>query len=81
MEDTREDIIKYSAGGLKDFTRVAASDPVMWKDIFMMNKENILNSISYFLSSMEELKKAITQGDSEKLVSEFERSRALRRSL
>lgn len=81
MEDIKEDIIKYSAGGLKDFTRVAASDPVMWKDIFMMNRENILNSISYFMSSIEELKKAIAQGDSEKLVSEFERSRTLRRSL
>ncbi len=81
MEDIREDILNYSAGGLKDFTRVAASDPVMWRDISMMNKDNILNSISHFLSSLEDIKRAIVQGDSEKLVFEFEKSKALRISL
>lgn len=81
MEDIRGDLLNYSAGGLKDFTRVAASDPVMWRDISMMNKDNILNSISRFLSSLEDIKSAIAQGDSEKLVFEFEKSKALRRSL
>ncbi|MEW6614278.1 MAG: prephenate dehydrogenase/arogenate dehydrogenase family protein [Thermodesulfobacteriota bacterium] len=77
----KEDILSYSAGGLKDFTRIAASHPIMWKDIFLMNKENVLNGITHFQSSLEEIKKAIAEGDSEKLVSEFQRSREVRRSI
>lgn len=81
MKDTKEDILSYSAGGLKDFTRIAASHPTMWKDIFLMNKENVLNSIAHFQSSLEEIKRAIAEEDSEKLVSEFQKSREVRRAI
>jgi prephenate dehydrogenase len=53
----------------------------MWKDIFLMNKENVLNGITHFQLSLEEIKRAIAEGDSEKLVSEFQRSREVRRSI
>ncbi|MFH2012955.1 MAG: prephenate dehydrogenase/arogenate dehydrogenase family protein [Pseudomonadota bacterium] len=77
----KEDIVSYSAGGLKDFTRIAASDPIMWKDIFIMNKENMLDGITHFQSSLEEIKKAIEEEDSGKLVSIFQKSREVRRSI
>ncbi|MFH1623736.1 MAG: prephenate dehydrogenase, partial [Pseudomonadota bacterium] len=81
MEDSIEDIVSYSGGGLKDFTRVAASHPIMWRDISLMNRKNILNDIRHFESSLNEIKSAIANGDSEKLVSEFEKSRRVRRSM
>ena len=81
IKDNKEDILSYSAGGLKDFTRIAASHPTMWKDIFLMNKENVLNSITHFQSSLEEIKRAIAEEDSEKLVSEFQKSREVRRAI
>jgi prephenate dehydrogenase len=81
IKDPKEDILSYSAGGLKDFTRVAASNPTMWKDIFLMNKENVLNSITDFQSSLEEIKRDIAEEDSEKLVSEFQKSREVRRAI
>jgi len=76
-----KDKLSYSAGGLKDFTRVAASHPIMWRDISLMNRDNILNCIAYFQSSLEEIKRAVTEGDSERLLSEFEESRKARRHI
>lgn len=74
-------IIEYSAGGLRDFSRIAASDPIIWRDIFFMNKENILPLIDHFQKIMEEIKSHIMRGDSESLVSEFERIRTFRRKI
>lgn len=74
-------IVDFSAGGLRDFTRIAASDPVMWRDIFFMNKENMLPLIAHFQKVLEELKSHIIKEDSEKLISEFDRSRTFRRKI
>ena len=57
----KQDVIQYSAGGLRDFTRIAASDPVMWRDIFIDNSENILKTLDKFSNNLEELKKAIKE--------------------
>ena len=73
--------LTYSAGGLKDFTRIAASHPIMWKDISLMNRNNLLNSIVSFQSSLDVIKTAIAEGDSERLVSEFTKAREVRRSI
>lgn len=74
-------IVDFSAGGLRDFTRIAASDPVMWRDIFFMNKDNMLPLIDHFQKVLEELKSNILKEDSEKLTSEFDRSRTFRRKI
>ena len=79
--ENAETKLSYSAGGLKDFTRIAASHPSMWRDISLMNRKNILESIAAFQSSLDSIKTSIVQGDSEKLESEFKRSREIRRSL
>lgn len=73
--------LTYSAGGLKDFTRIAASHPIMWKDISLMNRNNLLNSIVSFQSSLDMITTAIANGDSEILVSEFTKAREVRRSI
>ena len=57
----KNDIIRYSAGGLRDFTRIAASDPIMWKDIFIDNSDLIIDAINKFSKSLDEFKKAITE--------------------
>ena len=60
-EKFRGEIIKYSAGGLRDFTRIASSDPLMWRDIFIDNSENILNILDEFSKNIDDFKKAITK--------------------
>tara|TARA_Y100001970_G_scaffold265590_1_gene353370 strand:- start:3514 stop:4413 length:900 start_codon:yes stop_codon:yes gene_type:complete len=80
-EKTKDDIIRYSAGGLRDFTRIAASDPKMWKDIFIDNSSLIINAIEKFSKSLEEFKKAITEKDSKKLLEIFEKSKEFRKSI
>ena len=59
MINLKSDIIKYSAGGLRDFTRIAASDPIMWRDIFIDNSENIIKILDKFSENLEGFKKAI----------------------
>ena len=74
-----KNIFSFSAGGFKDFTRIAASDPVMWKDIALMNKDKLLSAIKLFQEYLEELKEAIEREDGERLLSEFQKSRAFKR--
>ncbi len=77
----KESIFKFSGGGLKDFTRIAASHPIMWKDIALMNKGNLLNLMEGFQKTLEELKELINRGDGDELVRKFEESRRIRRGL
>ena len=77
----KNDIIQYSGGGLRDFTRIAASDPTMWKDIFIDNSENILKVLNNFTENLEELKKAILNKDEKKLISIFSSTKKVRKEI
>ncbi len=78
MKDFEENILQFSAGGFKDFTRIAASDPVMWRDIALQNRENILHSIDFFENSLSRLKDAITRNDGKMIEELFKTSRDTR---
>ena len=80
-EKVKDDIIKYSAGGLRDFTRIAASDPIMWRDIFIDNSALIIQAIDKFIENLDEFKKAISEKDSKKLIEIFEKSKDFRKSV
>tara|TARA_Y100000590_G_scaffold90225_1_gene101699 strand:+ start:7281 stop:8180 length:900 start_codon:yes stop_codon:yes gene_type:complete len=80
-KEMKEDIIRYSAGGLRDFTRIAASDPIMWRDIFIDNSSLIIKAIDKFIKNLDEFKKAISEKDSKKLLEIFEKSRDFRKSV
>ena len=73
-----KDIIKYSAGGLRDFTRIASSDPIMWRDIFIENSKNIIKVIDEFIKNLEDLKKNISENDIIKLEELFKNSKKIR---
>jgi cyclohexadieny/prephenate dehydrogenase len=78
---TRSEVLKFSAGGFRDFTRIAASDPVMWRDIFLANKEGVLEMLGRFNEDIAALTKAIRKGDGEALFEHFTRTRAIRRGV
>ncbi|HVV65151.1 MAG TPA: prephenate/arogenate dehydrogenase family protein [Rhizomicrobium sp.] len=78
---TKSEVIKYSAGGFRDFTRIAASDPVMWRDVFLNNKEAVLEVLGRFSEDLSALQRAIRWGDGEALFNLFTRTRAIRRSI
>ena len=78
---TQSEVIKFSAGGFRDFTRIAASDPVMWRDVFLNNKEAVLEMLGRFNEDLASLQKAIRWGDGEALEKFFTRTRAIRRSI
>lgn len=80
-EVTESEVIKYSAGGFRDFTRIAASDPVMWRDVFLANKEAVLATLQRFNEDLTALQQAIRRGDGAKLEDWFTRTRAIRRSI
>ena len=75
------DIIKYSAGGLRDFTRIAASNPIMWRDIFLHNQKNTIETIDKFIKNLEDLKKAIKNKDGEKLKEIFTKTQKIRKQI
>ena len=77
----RQEVIQYSAGGLRDFTRIAASDPIMWRDIFIDNSVNILKVLDNFSNNLEELKKAIKEKDKDKLFKIFSSTKEVRREI
>ena len=77
----RNDIIQYSAGGLRDFTRIAASDPLMWKDIFFDNSENILKVLDNYSKNLDEIKSAIKNKDSKKLLEIFSSTKKVRKEI
>ncbi len=78
---TQSEIIKFSAGGFRDFTRIAASDPTMWRDVFLANREAVLDVIGRFNEDLAALAKAIRWGDGDMLHDFFARSRAIRRGI
>ncbi len=80
-EKFKKDVIQYSAGGLRDFTRIAASDPLMWKDIFIDNSENLLRVIDSYIDNLNELKKAIKSKDSKKLLEIFSSTKNVRKEI
>ncbi len=78
---TEKEVIKFSASGFRDFTRIAASDPTMWRDIFMNNKEAVLEILGRFTEDLAALQRAIRWGDGDALFSLFTRTRAVRRGI
>ena len=78
---TSSEVIKFSAGGFRDFTRIAASDPVMWRDVFLANKEAVLEMLGTFNEDLSKLTRAIRRGDGEALFEHFTRTRAIRRNI
>jgi cyclohexadieny/prephenate dehydrogenase len=80
-EVTRSEVIKYSAGGFRDFTRIAASDPVMWRDVFLANKDAVLEILGRFTEDLQALSRAIRWGEGDKLEELFTRTRSIRRSV
>ncbi|PHS76705.1 MAG: hypothetical protein COB59_10695 [Rhodospirillaceae bacterium] len=80
-EDTQKEVIQFSASGFRDFTRIAASDPVMWRDVFLSNKEAVLDILGRFRDDLDQLTTAIEDGDGALLEETFARTRAIRRSV
>jgi cyclohexadieny/prephenate dehydrogenase len=80
-DDLKSEVIAYSAGGFRDFTRIAASDPVMWRDIFMNNREAVLDVLQRFSEDLTALQRAIRRGEGDTLEDWFTRTRAIRRSV
>jgi cyclohexadieny/prephenate dehydrogenase len=78
---TKSEVIKYSASGFRDFTRLAASDPTMWRDVCLHNKDAILEMLARFSEDLAFLQRAIRWGDGDKLFDLFTRTRAVRRSI
>ena len=78
---TRSEVLKFSAGGFRDFTRIAASDPTMWRDVFLTNKDAVLEMLGRFNEDVSALTKAIRKGDGEALFEHFERTRAIRKGI
>ncbi len=80
-EITRSEVIKYSAGGFRDFTRIAASDPTMWRDVFLTNKDAVLEMLGRFSEDLTALQRAIRWGDGDALEALFTRTRDVRRRI
>ncbi|MFZ5704589.1 MAG: prephenate/arogenate dehydrogenase family protein [Pseudomonadota bacterium] len=80
-EVTQSEVIKFSAGGFRDFTRIAASDPTMWRDVFLNNKEAVLEMLQRFTEDLTALQRAIRWGDGDTLHDLFSRTRTVRRSI
>ena len=81
QDEKKSSIIKYSAGGLRDFTRIAASNPIMWRDIFIQNKKNTSKMIEKFIENLESLKKAIENEDGKKLEEIFIKTKKIRKEI
>ncbi|MFG1372907.1 prephenate/arogenate dehydrogenase family protein [Xanthobacter oligotrophicus] len=82
LEETlTSEVIKFSAGGFRDFTRIASSDPTMWRDVFLSNREAVLEMLGRFTEDLTALQRAIRYGDGDALFEHFTRTRAIRRSI
>ena len=81
QEEKQSAIVKYSAGGLRDFTRIAASNPIMWRDIFIQNKINTSKEIEKFIANLEDLKNAIENEDGKKLEEIFIKTKKIRKEI
>ncbi|WP_404380394.1 prephenate/arogenate dehydrogenase family protein [Caenispirillum salinarum] len=80
-EDLKQEVIKFSASGFRDFTRIAASDPVMWRDVFLNNREAVLEIMQRFTEDLTALQRAIRRGEADTLETLFTRTRAIRRAI
>ena len=80
-EDVRAEVAKYSAGGFRDFTRIAASDPIFWRDVFLNNREAVLETLQRFTEDLTALQRAIRWGEGETLEAHFRRTREVRQSV
>jgi cyclohexadieny/prephenate dehydrogenase len=80
-EATRSEVIKFSAGGFRDFTRIAASDPTMWRDVFLNNRDAVLEALGRFSEDLTALQRMIRRGDGDGLFALFTRTRAIRRGI
>jgi len=78
---TESEVLQFSAGGFRDFTRIAASDPTMWRDVFLANKDAVLEMLGTFQEDLAKLTRAIRRGDGEALFEHFTRTRAIRRGI
>jgi cyclohexadieny/prephenate dehydrogenase len=78
---TRSEVIKFSAGGFRDFTRIAASDPTMWRDVFLNNSDAVLEMLDRFLADLAVMRGAISEGDGQAMFDLFSRTRSVRRSI
>ncbi|RED36079.1 prephenate dehydrogenase [Rhodopseudomonas thermotolerans] len=78
---TQSEVLKFSAGGFRDFTRIAASDPTMWRDVFLTNKDAVLEMLGEFQEDLSKLTRAIRRGDGDALFDHFTRTRAIRRGI
>ena len=81
QDEKKSTIVKYSAGGLRDFTRIAASNPIMWRDVFIQNKKNTSKMIDKFIENLEYLKKAIENEDGKKLEEIFTKTKKVRKEI
>jgi cyclohexadieny/prephenate dehydrogenase len=82
LEDSlRSEVLKFSAGGFRDFTRIAASDPTMWRDVFLHNKDAVLEMLAQFNEDLAKLTRAMRRGDGDALFEHFTRTRAIRRGI
>ena len=79
--DLKNDVIKFSASGFRDFTRIASSDPIMWRDVFLNNSDAVLEMIQRFNEDLSDLQKAIRKKDGDKLHSFFSRTRSIRKKI
>jgi cyclohexadieny/prephenate dehydrogenase len=80
-DETRGEVLEFAASGFRDFTRIAASDPTMWRDIFLNNREALLEMLARFMEDAQAMARAIRWGDDSFIVDRIERGRAIRRSL
>ena len=80
-EELKKEVFKYSAGGFRDFTRIAASDPVMWRDVFLKNRDALLDVLGRFSEDLTALQRAIRKGDAKTLEDHFTRTRDARRGV
>jgi len=78
---TRKEVVKFSAGGFRDFTRIAASDPVMWRDVFLENRDAVLEVVDRFIEDLSALKRAIRWHDGEQLLDHFAKTRDIRKRI
>ena len=79
--ELQKEVVKYSAGGFRDFTRIAASDPIMWRDIFLSNKEAVLEILGRFSEDLSALQRAIRRSDGDRLQETFVRTRSIRKGV
>ncbi|MFZ1414176.1 MAG: prephenate/arogenate dehydrogenase family protein [Defluviicoccus sp.] len=80
-EQLRSEVLRYSAGGFRDFTRIAASDPVMWRDVFLSNRDAVLEMLGRFTEDLTALQRAIRWGEGDRLQEKFTRTREIRRGI